>query len=263
MGAGLNCLTAGRAGAQQSTVPAAQAPWPAARSAAPDNEIDTTKIPTRFGIVTLTTNRDDRTGRVEFKKDRVDTEGSFQALEGVYRLRKGDVVVVRTGAEGNGVGLKTGYYVLLVAADRLVEIPTGEGFYTLEDPLKVRQRGDDLYFDLGYEEQKRKTAILRNGAITMHKGPAEQVLATADCIDILKDLAECKKMSTCTKYDTELGNTGERHLLFGLAQKSPFKVDSFMSVCYRACKTGSYDEAAAQRLFCGYDSSTLRSDFYK
>ncbi len=100
-------------------------------------------------------------GWIKFGSDKIKvvSAGSLYASnEGVFPMKEGDVVIVSipTGARG----VPPSYRVILVNNNLFVDL-SSEDFTTEDWTFKPTRKGNDLLFDLGFKNGKRKTAVYR------------------------------------------------------------------------------------------------------
>jgi hypothetical protein len=125
-------------------------------------------IPTPYGDVTVT--RDDPeccVGHIRYGDQRVEIASTGQihaSLEGVYKVKEGDLIVISSPSEATGSPPR--YYVLLVGQDGMTDL-TGPDFGTSDGTFKATQRDDEVHFDLGFQNRKKKSAIYKNGTVTV------------------------------------------------------------------------------------------------
>jgi hypothetical protein len=124
-------------------------------------------IPTRYGNITLT--RDDSeccVGHIRYGNQQIEIVSAgriYASLEGVYKVNEGDLLVISSPPGPRGSSPR--YHVLLVDQDRMTDLG-GPDFGTL-GTFKATQRGDEVHFDLGFEEKKKKSAIYKNGVVSV------------------------------------------------------------------------------------------------
>src|SRR5262249_20831050 len=123
-------------------------------------------IPTRYVTVT----RDDPeccVGHIRFKDQLVELASTGQiyaSLEGVYKVKEGDLVVISSPSGARGSPPR--YYVLLVGQARITDL-TGSDFGTSDGTFKAVQRDNEVHFDLGFQKRQKKRAIYKNGTVTV------------------------------------------------------------------------------------------------
>jgi hypothetical protein len=123
-------------------------------------------IPTRYGTITVTRDAEGCcVGHISYRDQQVEivSVGSVYAnLEGVFKVKEGDLVVI--SAPSGASGAPPSYYVLLVDQDRMTHLG-GSDFGTPDGSFRAIQRDDEVYFDLGFQEKKKKSAIYKNGSL--------------------------------------------------------------------------------------------------
>jgi hypothetical protein len=212
-------------------------------------------IPTRYGDVTVT--RDDPeccVGHIRYGDQLLELASTGQiyaSLEGVYKVKEGDLVVMSSlGARGS----PPRYYVLLVGQDGMTDL-TGSDFGTSDGTFKATQRDDEVHFDLGFKKRKKKTAIYKNGAVTMDirsPGP-EATLPKNACAAVLNMVATCVRLPDCNQgriFDN-FATAGQRY--FDSLEEMPvFSSQNFYSVCTTVCMRKLYVAKQARSILCGY-----------
>jgi hypothetical protein len=104
-------------------------------------------------------------GHISYRDQQVEivSVGSVYAnLEGVFKVKEGDLVVI--SAPSGASAAPPSYYVLLVDQDRMTHLG-GSDFGTPDGSFRAIQRDDEVYFDLGFQEKKKKSAIYKNGSL--------------------------------------------------------------------------------------------------
>jgi len=213
-------------------------------------------IPTRYGDVTVT--RDDPeccVGHIRYGDQLVELASTGQiyaSLEGVYKVKEGDLVVISSPSGARGSPPR--YYVLLVGQDGMTDL-TGLDFGTSDGTFKAVQRDDEVHFDLGFQKRKKKTAIYKNGAVTMDirsPGP-EATLPKNACAAVLNMVATCVRLPDCNQgriFDN-FATAGQRY--FNSLEEMPvFSSQNFYSVCTTVCMRKLYVAKQARSILCGY-----------
>src|SRR5215475_6712756 len=122
-------------------------------------------IPTRYGDVIVT--RDDPeccVGHIRYGDQLVELASTGQiyaSLEGVYKVKEGDLVVMSSPSGARGSPPR--YYVLLVGQDGMTNL-TGSDFGTSDGTFKATQRDDEVHFDLGLQKWNRHSGYSLIGA---------------------------------------------------------------------------------------------------
>jgi hypothetical protein len=219
-------------------------------------------IATRYSEVVVFKDKGDCcAGWIQFgtNKIKVGSAGTLYASnEGVFPMKEGDVVIISIPAGAKGVPPQ--YHVMLVNNNLFVDL-SPEEFATEDWTFKVTRKGNELLFDLGFKDRKRKTAVYRNGVLYVG---ADVVGTPATvpkdrCASILNDVAECGRISReripsdCSQNSIQesLPMSITRNL-FADANLPVFKEDNFYAVCASICETDKYDSRSARRLLCGY-----------
>src|SRR6266446_3575861 len=190
-------------------------------------------IPTRYGDVTVT--RDDPeccVGHIRFRDRLVElvSTGQFYAsLEGVYKVKEGDLVVMSSPSGARGSALR--YYVLLVGQDGMTDL-TGSNFGSSDGTFKATQRDDEVHFDLGFQKRQKKRAIYKNGTVTVDIRP-EATLPKNECATVLNMVATCIRLPECTegrmfdKFATaKKAMMSDATMLVRDIDKAPYNLDS-------------------------------------
>jgi hypothetical protein len=212
-------------------------------------------IPTRYGDVTVT--RDDpeccginiRYGDqvVEIPSDQI-----YASLEGVYKVKEGDLVVISSTSRARGSPPR--HYVLLVDQEGMTDL-TGPDFATSDGTFKATQRDGEVHFDLGSQKRKRKSAIYKNGTITVdiHSPEPEATLPKKECAAILNMVVKCVRLPECNEariFDN-FAMAAQRH--FNRLEEMPvFTSRNFYTVCTTICTSKSYVAKQARSILCGY-----------
>src|SRR6266446_8231361 len=213
-------------------------------------------IPTRYGDVTVT--RDDAVccvGRIRFRDRLVElvSTGQFYAsLEGVYKVKEGDLVVMSSPSGARGSAPR--YYVLLVGQDGMTDL-TGSNFGSSDGTFKATQRDDEVHFDLGFQKRQKKRAIYKNGTVTVdiRSLEPEATLPKNECAVVLNMVATCVRLPECNEgrmFD-KFATANQRY--FNSLEEMPvFTSRKFYSVCTAICTTKSYVAKQARSILCGY-----------
>jgi hypothetical protein len=219
-------------------------------------------IATRFGDVFVSKDTaDDTAGWIQFGTNKVKVSSGadsfFASKEGMFPMQEGDIVIVSTPV---GAKMPWRYYVILVNRNSLVDLSSGQ-FATEDWTFKVRRKGNELLFDLGFKERKRKTAVYRNGSLYV----GADILGTPAtvpkdrCAGILNDVAECGRISRermprdCSQQSIQEGlPMSITRNLFADANLPVFKEDNFYAVCASICESERYDSRVARKSLCGY-----------
>jgi hypothetical protein len=212
-------------------------------------------IPTRYGNITVT--RDDSeccVGHIRYGNQQVEIVSAghiYASLEGVYKVSEGDLVVISSSSGSRGLSLS--YHVLLVDQDRMTDL-AGSDFRTSDGTFKAIQRGDEVHFDLGFQEKKKKSAIYKNGTIAVEirsPGP-RSTLPKNECATILNMVATCVRLLECHEEGISAGFAmASQH--FRILEGMPvFTTQNVYSVCTAICTTKSYIAKQARSVLYGY-----------
>jgi hypothetical protein len=211
-------------------------------------------IPTRYGDVTVT--RDDPeccVGHIRYGDQLIEITGQIHAsLEGVYKVKEGDLVVISSPSGARGSPPR--HYVLLVGQDGMTDL-TGTDFGTSDGTFKATQRDDEVHFDLGFQKRKKKSAIYKNGTVTVDirsPGP-ETTLPKNECAAILNMVATCVRLPECNEGRIFDNFAVAGHRYFNNLEEMPvFTSRNFYNVCATVCTTKSYVAKQARSILCGY-----------
>jgi len=236
----------------------AKTPAPAQPASPPEVILS---IPTSFGDVVKIVNVEDNDGGIakeaRYKSSRVsvlDYDG-YIGLEAMLRVGKLDLIILGAAAPKNAIGLSDSYIVLLVTAEQITAIGP-DGFGTEDGTFDFQRIGDEVRFDLGYDSKRKKSAIYRDGKITVHLEalPPNATLPKDDCAEVLKSAAECTKIEAgCTDEGIEQHFAMADLRFFTLLENKPvFSTDKFYGVCRQFCTTKTYSVKAARLPLCGY-----------
>ena len=214
-------------------------------------------IPTRYGDVTVT--RDDPEcciGHLRYGDQRIEIASTGQiyaSLEGIYRVREGDLVVISSPSGAIGSPPRH-YYVLLVGEDGMTDL-TSPDFRTSDGTFKVTHRNDAVHFVLGFQNGKRKSATYKNGSIAVDiRAPApEATLPKKEYAAILNMVVTCVRLPECSEGRIFVNFAGAALSYFNRLEEMPvFTSRNFYSVCTTICTSKSYVEKQARSILCGY-----------
>jgi hypothetical protein len=212
-------------------------------------------IPTRYRNITVT--RDDSeccVGHIKYGNQQVEIVSAgriYASLEGVYKVNEGDLVVISSPSGTRG--LPPRYHVLLVDHDRMTDLVTGTDFGTSDGTFKAIQRGDEVHFDQGFQKRQKKSAIYRNGTITVDIRSLASRLPKNECAAILNMAATCVRLTECNEggiFDS-FAMAGQRYFK-SLEEMPVFTTENFYSICTTVCMTKSYVAKQARSVLCGY-----------
>ena len=213
-------------------------------------------IPTRYGDVTMT--RDDPeccVGHIRYGDQLVELASTGQiyaSLEGVYKVKEGDLVVMSSPSGARGSPPR--YYVLLVGQDGMTNL-TGSDFGTSDGTFKATQRDDEVHFDLGFQKRRKKRAIYKNGTVTVdiRSSEPQATLPRNECAAVLNIVVTCARLQECNEgriFD-KFATANQRY--FNSLEEMPvFTSRNFYSVCSAICTTKAYVAKRARSILCGY-----------
>jgi hypothetical protein len=231
---------------------------PVAASSKEEKELS---VQTRYGEVSVIRDADDCCkGIISYgaQKIAVASAGSLLAgLDGVYQVKEGDVVVLHIASGGSGTGPDP-RYVLLVDGNKIADLSDGKDLYnnSWDETFKITQKGDEIYFDLGLENRRKKSAVYRGGTLSVAlDAKAITSLPKEDCAALIKDLSWCVergRLGNDCNDDAPMGLAGHRYFTMLEDSRPFFKESKFLEVCTSVCKTRSYDVTQSRKLLCGY-----------
>jgi hypothetical protein len=208
-------------------------------------------IPTRYGDVTVT--RDDPeccVGHIRYGDQLLELASTGQiyaSLEGVYKVKEGDLVVISSPSGARGSPPR--YYVLLVGQDGMTDL-TGSDFGTSDGTFKATQRDDEVQFDLGFKKRQKKRAIYKNGTVTVdiRSSEPQATLPKNECAAVLNMVVTCARLPECNEgriFD-KFATANQRY--FNSLEEMPvFTSRNFYNVCTAICTTKSYVAKQARR----------------
>src|SRR5499426_2396898 len=213
-------------------------------------------IPTRYGDVTVT--RDNPqccVGHIRYGDQLVELASTGQiyaSLEGVYKVKEGDLVVISSPSGARGSPPR--YYVLLVGQDGMTDL-TGSNFGTSDGTFKATQRDDEVHFDLGFQKRQKKKAIYKNGTVRVdiRSSEPQTTLPKNECAAVLNMVVTCVRLPECNEgriFD-KFATANQRY--FNSLEEMPVLTSrNFYSVCTTICTTKSYVAKQARSILCGY-----------
>jgi len=212
-------------------------------------------IPTRYGNVSVTRDFSECcSGYISYRNQQIEiisAEPVHPSLEGIFKVREGDLLVISSPSAE--IGAPATYYVLLVDQDTMTQVASSK-FQVLDGTFKGIQRDDDVYFDLGFEDKKKKTAIYRNGTIEVALRSAEPkgTLPKNECATVLNMIATCVRLAKCNEEGI-LGRFRANQTYFRKLEEMPvFTTRKFYEACTDICTAKSYRVRPARTVLCGY-----------
>ena len=213
-------------------------------------------IPTRYGDVIVTRdNPECCVGHIRYRDQLVELASTGQiyaSLEGVYKVKEGDLVVMSSPSGARGSPPR--YYVLLVGQDGMTDL-TGSDFGTSDGTFKATQRDDEVHFDLGFQKRQKKRAIYKNGTVTVdiRSSEPQATLPRNECAAVLNMIVTCARLPECNEERiVDKFATANQRYLNSLEEMPVFTSRNFYSVCTAICTTRSYVAKQARRILCGY-----------
>jgi hypothetical protein len=226
--------------------------WPTSTIA----DAELLRVRTRFGTVFVVRSSDDCCmGYIRFRSEKIEVPSTgtvYAELKGVYRVPEGDVIVL--SAPSGVRGMPPHPYVLVVNDKEIADITDHERMEPGEDTFRIVQKGNEIHFDLGFENRLRKKAVYRNGVlyIGVDRFHIERTLPKPACADVLRMLAGCKRTSDCPKEGVVQDWSMAMERAFTTYERMPvFDPDNYYKACARVCarKTRPVEE---RKLLCGY-----------
>ena len=213
-------------------------------------------IPTRYGDVTVTRdNPECCVGHIRYGDQLVELASTGQiyaSLEGVYKVKEGDLVVMSSPSGARGSPPR--YYVLLVGQDGMTNL-TGSDFGTSDGTFKAVQRDNEVYFDLGFQKRQKKRAIYKNGTVTVdiRSSEPQATLPRNECAAVLNMIVTCARLPECNEGRiVDKFATANQRYFNSLEEMPVFTSRNFYSVCTAICTTKAYVAKQARSILCGY-----------
>jgi hypothetical protein len=132
---------------------------------------------------------------------------------------------------------------------------TSPDFRTSDGTFKVTQRDDEVHFELGFHDRRKKNTTYKNGTIAVdirEVGP-EATLPKNECAAILNMVVTCARLPECTegRILENFAVAGQRY--FNRLEEMPvFTSRNFYRVCTAICTSKSYVAKQARSILCGY-----------
>jgi hypothetical protein len=124
-------------------------------------------IPTRYGKVDVVADPNDCcTGKIRYRTQEIAIGSAgelYASLAGIYHVKEGDIIVISSPAGTRG--MPDMYYLLLVNQAHMVALSSQDDFQTSDGTFRAVQRGNEIEFDLGYEQKRRKRALYKDGTV--------------------------------------------------------------------------------------------------
>jgi hypothetical protein len=213
-------------------------------------------IHTRFGQLSVIRDADDccRT-TINYGAQKIELTFASDrfTINGIYRVKEGDVVVF----ESSGArGVPPVYYVFLAKQDRMTDLKIPD-FSSQDFTFKVMQKGDEIYFDLGIDKQRKKTAVYRDGVLSVSFEKRITSLPKTECARVLDMAASC--VTTCPRFDHDFPNfplpfamSWMRDIRMLEDNMPVFTERKFVEVCANICATKVYNSLQSRKVLCGY-----------
>jgi len=213
-------------------------------------------IPTRYGDVTVT--RDGPVcciGHITYGDQQleiVSTGQIYASLEGVYKVKEGDLVVISLPSGPREPPAR--HHVLLVDQEGMIDL-TVPGFGSSDGTFKAIQRGDEVHFDLGLQDRKKKSAVYKNRTVVVNVRSLglEAILPKNECATILNMVETCVRLRDCSdeRIFENFAIAGQRYFNW-LEGMTVFTSRNFYGVCSALCTSKSYVAKRARSTLCGY-----------
>jgi|tagenome__1003787_1003787.scaffolds.fasta_scaffold20772295_2 hypothetical protein len=175
--------------------------------------------------------------------------------ESTFRLSDRDVVVLSSDAGGSGT--PPFYRIFSVRLNGTVEEITTLEFDTADGTLAGKQRGNVIYFDLGYDSGLKKDAVLSSEGLKVStKSVARPAYGRKECKWLYgQALGECaKNPDDYHPCDDVFHSMSTVRGLYALEQNPRWNVakDRFALACKKACETKKRPrEAGFAKDICG------------
>jgi len=179
----------------------------------------------------------------------------YIGLGSTFKLSDRDVVVLSSDAGGSGT--PPFYRIFSIRLNGTVEEMTTPEFDTADDTLVGKQRGNVIYFDLGYDSGLRKDAVLSSEGLKVStKSVARPAYDRNDCKWLYgQALGECvKNPDNYRPCDNVFHSMSTVRGLYSLEQNPRWNVakDRFALACKKACETKKRPrEAGFAKDICG------------
>jgi hypothetical protein len=213
-------------------------------------------IPTRYGDVTVT--RDGPVcciGHITYGDQQleiVSTGQIYASLEGVYKVKEGDLVVISFPSGPREPPAR--HHVLLVDQEGMIDL-TVPGFGSSDGTFKAIQRGDEVHFDLGLQDRKKKSAVYKNRTVIVNVRSLglEAILPKNECATILNMVETCVRLRDCSdeRIFENFAIAGQRYFNW-LEGMTVFTSRNFYGVCSALCTSKTYVAKRARSTLCGY-----------
>lgn len=214
------------------------------------------QVTTRAGLLKVTRSTPQSTpdsitlnGKTVFK-----AQDEYVSIQRLFKLPSYDAVLISTNCGGSGCTYD-GFSFLLVDGKRVVTV-SHKDFVAISGEVKTRQQGDKVLLELGFEEKKRKVAVLNGKKVTVQTVAApKQALREDFCQWLHKDALDAcvyarHEDTQCANPQATFGGAVMRGV--NAAGDHPgFDANQFSKACVAACKTGKADRYVSfGRLVC-------------
>lgn len=236
-------------------------------------------IPTHFGRVIVDKNDDADSVALHFKgknialDDESPPDGNAAdfgvQLQGIYHLKDSDIIVLTEGTYRDGPDAHSMIRVSsrdirkihpIAAASANIGNNDQSDIDLDSDPdqLKIIQKGDEIFFDLGFDNGKVKTALYHQGVlqVTLSKSRKRKLnLSKSDCADVLNHVAACRSADSalhCDEAEDDSFDQAFNGTLNTIENRSPGYKNSVENACEETCKKKSFVVLEVRKKLCGY-----------
>jgi hypothetical protein len=130
-------------------------------------------------------------------------------------------------------------------------------FSSQDFTFEVTQKGDEIYFNLGIDKQRKKTAVYRDGVLSVSFEKRITSLPKKECARVLDMAASC--VTTCPRFDRDFPNfplpfamSWMRDIRMLEDNMPVFTERKFVEVCANICATKVYNSLQSRKVLCGY-----------
>jgi hypothetical protein len=211
-------------------------------------------VPTRYGEVSIVKSAEDCCkGAINFRSQKIDVgfAAKLAGPEGVYQVKEGDLLVLRLTTDVRG--MPDSLYVLLVDEQKIADLGNNMDLWNPLGTFKIIQQGNEVLFDLGFDRLRKKSAIYRDGVLSVVLATRPiTTLPVEHCDAVLKDLESCLERRVDCGDDLPLGMAGFRYFTELEENMPTFKMGTFLQLCSSVCMTKRLDRTQSRKLLCGY-----------
>ncbi|PKN51230.1 MAG: hypothetical protein CVU55_13960 [Deltaproteobacteria bacterium HGW-Deltaproteobacteria-13] len=168
--------------------------------------------------------------------------GDYAFLYKSFRTSNYIAVLFGENAGGSATPVDTLYFLLLRPNKKPIVI-RNKDFYSADGTMIIKQKNNDVLFDLGFEEKKKKTAILTSGKIVVRYDMVGVLpMELEDCNWLYENsMNECIKLrSDCEQARDYSGDCVATMTGITVLSNHPgFASSALDDICVTACKTGT------------------------